>query len=237
MLKIADVSPSRREDLNETEPITGDVIVPGRVLLGVCYKERAADVLNVEGSEAVRDSLGFESIITEKDTLEIRDVKKFVAVDFARGRAFVDGAIRGPVTRVVDDEDGILPAIPAGDRSIFRNKDEVGGFARGNEKIRRAAIKNDTCWSRLGSRRRAIRRRNGDVASTINRNCCARAVVESGRAGIIVGNPPRAAARGASQSPGVFQTGIRRIWRRNRGQIRNEVRLFVMLRKCENGKQ
>src|SRR5436853_6263857 len=135
MLKIADVSPSRREDLNETEPITGDVIVPGRVLLGVCYKERAADVLNVEGSEAVRDSLGFESIITEKDTLEIcvvdfdarvakiRDVKKFVAVDFARGRAFVDGDIRGPVTRVGDDEDDILADVGTGTLASVRNND------------------------------------------------------------------------------------------------------------------
>src|SRR5438132_14223110 len=139
MLKIADVSPSRREDLNETEPITGDVIVPGRVLLGVCYKERAADVLNVEGSEAVRDSLGFESIITEKDTLEIcvvdfdarvakiRDVKIFVAVDFARGCAFVDGAIAVPVTGVVDVEDGILAAVPGGAGYVFRTNHEVGG--------------------------------------------------------------------------------------------------------------
>ena len=238
-----------REDFDEPETITGDVIVSSGVLLGIGYKECAADVLNIEGSEAVGDSFGFERLFSKAHALEVGvidfnsrgteicNVEKFVAVDFAGGCAFVDGAIRGAVIGVVNDEYGILSAIPAGDRSVFRGEDEVSGFAGSNQKVRRAAIENDACGSRLGSRRRTIRRRNGDVASAVNENGHARAVVESGGTGIVVGNPPRAAARGASQSPRVFQIGVWRVRGRNRGQIRNEVGLFVMLRRCENREQ
>jgi hypothetical protein len=116
--------------------------------------------LNVEGREAVRDSLGFEGVFIKTHALEIsvidfdfrgteiRDVEKFVAVDFAGGRTFVDGAVRGAVIGVVNDENGVLSAVPAGDGSIFRGKDEVSGLARSNQKIGRAAIENDACGSR-----------------------------------------------------------------------------------------
>src|SRR5205814_8643440 len=106
-------------------------------------------------------------------------------INLAGRCTFVDGSIRGTVIRVVDDEDGILSAVPAGDRSVFRGEDEVSRFAGSNEKIRRATIENDARGSRLGSRRRAIRRRNGEVTSAINGNGAAReSVVEGGRTGI-----------------------------------------------------
>src|SRR5882724_631424 len=252
MLKMADVPAGRREDFNEAETVTGDIIVPGGVLLGVGDEESATDVLNIERREAVGDFLGFERLFSKAHALEvgvidfnsrgteIGNVEKFVAVDFAGGCAFVDGAVRGAVIGVVNDEYGILSAIPAGDRSVFRGKDEVSGFAGSNQKVREAAIINDACGSRLGSRRRASRRRNSDDEGTTLsrwRIGIAVAIVQRGGTGIVVGNPPRAAARGASQSPRVFQIGVRRIWSGNRGQIRNEVRLFIMLRTCENGEQ
>src|SRR5467141_3350423 len=84
---------------------------------------------------------------------EIRYIEKFVAIDFARGCAFVDGAIRGAVIGVVDDGHGILPASPAGDRSIFGCKNEGSRFAGSNQKISGAAVEHDARWSREGSRR------------------------------------------------------------------------------------
>src|SRR6266566_5264939 len=189
MLEVADVPTTGREDFDEPETITGDVIVSSGVLLGIGYKECAADVLNIEWREAVGDFLGFERLFSKAHALEVGGI------------------------------------------------DEVREFAGRNQKIRGAAIENDACGSRLGSRRRTIRRRNGDVASAVNENGPARAVVESGGTGIVVGNPPGAAARGASQSPRVFQIGVWRVRGRNRGPIRNEVRLFVMLRRCENREQ
>ena len=216
---MADIPSGRRENLNETKTVTGDVIVPGGVLLGVGYKECAADVLNIERREAVWNFLGNESFFAQIHALEvgvidfdfrgaeIRDIKKFVAIDFAGGCAFVDGAIRGAVIGVIDDEDGVLSAVPAGDRSIFCGKDEVSGLAGSNQKIGRAAIEHDTCGSRLGSCRRAHRGRNGDVASAINGNGGARARVESGSAGIVVGDPPGAAAGERVSPQGFFRLG------------------------------
>src|SRR6266478_2959826 len=233
VLKVADVFAGGREDFNKAEAVTGHVIVPGGVLLGVSDKESAADILHVERSETARNAFGFKCVFIEAYALEdgvidfdlrgteIRDVEKFVAVDFAGGCAFVDGTIRGAVIGVIDDENGVLSAVPAGDRSIFRGKDEVGGFAGSNQKIRWTAIEHDTRGSRGGSCWRAIRGRNRDVASAINWNSSACAVVESGSAGIVVGDPPRAAAWRTSQSPRVFYLGVRGVGGGNRGQIRN----------------
>src|SRR5712691_1315091 len=188
MLKMADVPAGRREDFNEAETVTGDIIVPGGVLLGVGDEESATDVLNIERREAVGNFLGFERLFSKAHALEvgvidfnsrgteIGNVEKFVAVDFAGGCAFVDGAVRGAVIGVVNDEYGVLSAIPAGDRSVFRGKDEVSGFAGRNQKIRGAAIENDACGSRLGSRRRTIRRRNRHDQG----NNVACAIIESG---------------------------------------------------------
>src|SRR6266513_5028599 len=129
MLEVADVPAGWREEFNETEAVTGDVIVAGGVLLGVGDKQRATDILNVERRKAVRNLLGFKSIFTKIHSLkvgavdfdspgtEVRDVKKFVAIDFAGGCAFVDGAIRGTVIGIVDNEDSVLSAIPTGNRS------------------------------------------------------------------------------------------------------------------------
>src|SRR5205807_2614572 len=106
MLQMADVLPGGRKDFNEAQTVACHVIVSGRVLLGISDEESAADVLNIERREAVGDSFGFESVFIEMNALEtrvvnldscraeIRDVEKFVAVDFAGGCTFVDGAIR-----------------------------------------------------------------------------------------------------------------------------------------------
>jgi len=105
MLEVADVPAGGCEELDEAEAVTGNVIVAGGVLLRVSDEERAADILNVEGREAVRNFLGIEGIFTEihalergvinfdSRTTEVRDVKKFVAIDFSGGCAFVDGTV------------------------------------------------------------------------------------------------------------------------------------------------
>src|SRR5438552_18061036 len=105
MLEVADVPAGGCEELDEAEAVTGNVIVAGGVLLRVSDEERAADILNVEGREAVRNFLGTEGIFTEihalergvinfdSRTTEVRDVKKFVAIDFSGGCAFVDGTV------------------------------------------------------------------------------------------------------------------------------------------------
>src|SRR6266446_6131095 len=51
------------------------------------------------------------------------------------------------------------------------------------------------------------------------------------------GEPPGASARGTSQSPRVFQIGVGRVRGGNRSQIRNQVRLFVVLRLGYRGEQ
>jgi len=143
------VPAGRREDFDETETVAGNVIMPSGVLLGIGDEESAADVLNIERCEAAGKSLGFKGILTDVHAFEIgvidfdlrgteiRDIEKFVAINLAGRCAFVDSAIRGAVIGVVNDEYGILSAIPAGDRSVFRGKDEVSGFAGSNQKVRR----------------------------------------------------------------------------------------------------
>src|SRR5882724_2040478 len=106
MLKMADVPAGRREDFNEAQTVAGHVIVPGGVLLGVGDEQNSADILNVKWREAAGDAfsaavvtvvitiaVGIESIFAEVLALEIgainfdsrrteiRDVKKFVAVE------------------------------------------------------------------------------------------------------------------------------------------------------------
>src|SRR5882757_2108875 len=160
MLKTADVLSGGRIDFGETQTVARHIIVSGGVLLGIGDKERAADVLDVERSKTTRNFLGIEGIFAKVHTFkirvvdldfcgtEIRYIEKFVAIDFAGGCAFVDGTIRGTVIGIVDNQDGILSAVPAGDGSIFCGKDEAGGFAGSNQKIRGAAIENDACGSR-----------------------------------------------------------------------------------------
>src|SRR6267154_6807939 len=165
MLKTADVLSGGRIDFGETQTVARHIIVSGGVLLGIGDKERAADVLDVERSKTTRNFLGIEGIFAKVHTFkirvvdldfcgtEIRYIEKFVAIDFARGCAFVDGAIRGAVIGVVDDGHGILSASPAGDRSIFGCKNEGSRFAGSNQKISGAAVEHDARWSREGSRR------------------------------------------------------------------------------------
>src|SRR5467141_3492040 len=160
VLEVADVLALGREELDEAESSATHGIVTRGVLLGIGDEEGSADVLHVEGSESARNALGFEGVFIEAHALEsgvvdfdfggaeIRYVEKFVAVDFAGGCAFVDGTIRGAVIGIVNDEDGVLSAVPAGDRSIFCRENEVSGCAGSDQEIRGAAIENNTCGGR-----------------------------------------------------------------------------------------
>src|SRR5882724_3608088 len=143
MLEVPDVLAGSREDFNETETVAGHVVVAGSVLLRIGDEKRAADVLDIERREAARDALPtavvmavtliaiwIERVFTKLNALEshvvdfhfsgteIRDVEEAVSIDFTARHAFIDGAIRGTVIGIVNDEDGVLSAIPAGDRSI-----------------------------------------------------------------------------------------------------------------------
>jgi hypothetical protein len=166
VLQVADVLAAGSEEFDEAEAIATDGVVPRGVLLGVSDEERAADILNVKRSEPARNALGFEGIFIEMHSLkvgvvnfhlggtEIGDVEKFFAVYVGGRGAFIDGAIGFTVIGVVDDEHGILPAGPAGDRSIFRHENEVSGCsgsARNGQEIGWAAIEDDAGGSREGS--------------------------------------------------------------------------------------
>src|SRR6266446_2466775 len=162
---------------------------------------------------------------------KIRDVKKFLTVDFAGSGAFVDRAVGRTVIGVVDHEDGVLPTVPAGDGSILSRENKVGrcsGSARNGQEIGGAAIEDDACGGRLGSCWRALWRGNGDGASAVDRNDGTGAGVKGGGARIVVGDPKRAAARRAGEAPGILKIGVGN--RGHTGEVRYQVRLFVMLR-------
>jgi len=108
---MADMLAGRSKDFDEPETVTCDVIMPRGVLLGVSDEESAADVLNIERSEAARNSFGFERLFTKGYWLEIGvidfdaglaeigDVQEAVSVDLPARCAFIDGAIGPPPFR------------------------------------------------------------------------------------------------------------------------------------------
>src|SRR2546425_6227779 len=152
MLKMADMLASGSENFDEPKTVTSDVIMPRGVLLGISDEESAANVLNIERSEAVRNFFGFERLFTKGYRLEIGvidfdaglaeigDVQEAVSVDLPARCAFIDGAIGPALFGVVDFQDGVDgrrrrargevgAGIPAGDGTVFRDKDENGGLA------------------------------------------------------------------------------------------------------------
>src|SRR6266566_2421002 len=90
---------------NETEAIARDIILSCAILLGIGNEESPADILNVERRKAVRNSLGFKSIVAQTHTreirvvnldtgfAEIRDVQEAFAVDVCCRGTLVDRAI------------------------------------------------------------------------------------------------------------------------------------------------
>jgi len=62
VLEVADVLALGREELDEAESSATHGIVTRGVLLGIGDEEGSTDVLHVEGSEAARNALCFESI-------------------------------------------------------------------------------------------------------------------------------------------------------------------------------
>src|SRR5258708_30002738 len=136
--------------------------------------------LREDAREAMGDFLSFESIFTEVHGLEIcvvdfdfrrteiRDVEKFVSFDYAGSCALIDRAIRGAVVGIIDDAHGILPASPAGDRSIFCRENEDSGFAGSDQKIGVAAIEDHARRGRQRSRWGTVPRRNGYPATSVH---------------------------------------------------------------------
>src|SRR6266851_1042683 len=157
MFEVGEVSSGRCEDFDKAQTRAGDVIMPGGVLLRVSDEEGAADVLNVEGGKAARKSLVFEGIYAREHALEvgvidfdfggaeIRDVEKFLAVDFADGRAFVDRTVGTASVGIVDFQNsisGVDAGVPAGDGAILGDKDENGPLSRSEEKVGWTTIEN-----------------------------------------------------------------------------------------------
>src|SRR5207302_7794736 len=262
MLKVADVPAGRREDFNKTEAVAGNIIMPSGVLLGIGDEERATDVLNIKGSKVVRNIFGLESVFAKVDALEIGvihfhargaeicDVEEFLTLHLGRGHPLVDCAVVRAVVGIVHFEDGIGDAgrrvdarVPPRDGAVFRGKNEDGLLTWCQEEIRRAPVENEAGWSRLGARRETWRRNGNDERPTLV--FCwlwiPIAIVQSGRAGIVVGDPPRAAARVASQPPRSLKVGIKEDFGLVRvvrlGNVGNQILLPVMLRGRYSGEQ
>src|SRR2546426_8897236 len=178
MLKMADMLAGRSKDFDEPETVACDVIMPRGVLLGVSAEESAADVLNIERSEAVRNFFGFERLFTKGYRLEIGvidfdaglaeigDVQEAVSVDLPARCAFIDGAIGPALFGVVDFQDGVDgrrrrargevgAGIPAGDGTVFRDDDENGGpagrFALIADEIRGVVVRDPSPRDGLGT--------------------------------------------------------------------------------------
>ena len=117
--------------------------------------------------------------------------------------------------------------VPSGDRAILGYKDEDSPLAGSEKEIGGAAVEHDSC-----------RRSRGRLAGSVG-NCNherdnrSGAVVQSGSATGIVGNPP-GTTWGRNQSPGVLQVGIR--YGGPAGDIRHQVGGGVVLRKRQAGK-
>jgi len=181
-----------REELDEAESSAPDRVVTRRVLLGIGDEEGSADVLHVEGSEAARNALCFESIFIKVHAIEsgvvdfdfggaeIGDVEETLAVDVGGSHAFVDRAVRGAIVGVVYFENRIdgwrLSAhgnvgagVPTGNGAIFRSEDENGGQTGGGalvqEEISGAAIDDDPSGSGLRARRKAGRWNDDEISS------------------------------------------------------------------------
>src|SRR5437867_315974 len=267
MLKMADMLAGRSKDFDEPETVTCDVIMPRGVLLGVSDEESAADVLNIERSEAARNSFSFERLFTKGYWLEIGvidfdaglaeigDVQEAVSVDLPARCAFIDGAIGPALFGVVDFQDGVDgrrrrargevgAGIPAGDGTVFRDKDENGGLAGLcaliQDEIGGAAVKDHSRRSGLCTGGKTGRRDDDKVSRNAaglgeDVDGIAAAIEEAGGAGVVVADPPWASARGAGQPPRVRQ--IRVNDRRHPRNVGDEVRLFVMLRLRYGGEQ
>ncbi len=134
---------------------------------------------------------------------EIGDVEEFVAIEIGRGRTFVDGAVGGTVVVVIDGQDCGRAAVPSGDGAVFRGEDEGSGLAvgRGEDKSG-AAVEDRASGSGKCACGSVFRGRNGDDAIAVDGDDSARASVERGIAGAVVGNPP-GATRTAAESPRV----------------------------------
>src|SRR5213594_3458305 len=228
MLKMADMLAGRSKDFDEPETVTCDVIMPRGVLLGVSDEESAADVLNIERSEAARNSFGFERLFTKGYWVEIGDVQEAVSVDLPARCAFIDGAIGPALFGVVDFQDGVDgrrrrargevgAGIPAGDGTVFRDKDENGGLAGRcaliQDEIGGAAVKDHSRRSGLCTGGKTGRRDDDKVSRNAaglgeDVDGIAAAIEEAGGAGVVVADPPWASARGAGQPPRVLQIRV-----------------------------
>src|SRR5919108_1457805 len=216
VLKVANELARRSEEEHVSEPVAGNVIMPCGVLLCVSDEEGPPDVLNVERREAWKDVVIVEPLrakthlveicVVDLDAsfAEICDVQKTSAVDVGGGGAFVNGSVRRAILGIVYHEHGTGAAIPSGDGAVFRGKDESSGVAVGEDEVR-AAVKNRAGGSCGGAGRSVFGWRDGHdqrATSVFRWEWIPLAVVERGEAGIVVRDPPWAAAA-AAEAPGV----------------------------------
>jgi hypothetical protein len=230
-------------------------------VLDIEGREAGGNSLVVEGGFVERYALKIRVVDLDLGAAEIGDVEEFLALDFTGSHSLVDRAVRRALIRVVYFQNGVwrrrLAAgdkvygrIPAGDGAVFGGKDEDGRFTGGlaliEEEINSAAVVYDAG----GSRRRPSsgetwRRDNYEVAGAAvgfdeDVLRVSVAVVQSGRTGIVIGDPPRTAnrstwlhSRGAGESPGILQVGVG--LGGHPGSVGDEIRLGVLLREREVG--
>lgn len=238
--KALDEFPCGAEDIHKAVPWPGDIIMPVFILAGVGDVEVAANVGNAKGGvigwqrEVFKDIafvwLGNQMEVGVVDinavVVEVGGIEEVVPFDACQRQPFVDGG-----TGIGGGEDGIVAVYgwtPGSNRAVFGGEDEErrARFAvLRDDKIARP-IKDDA-GGRTGCRG-AIRPRDAYHQGRIGREGHARAVVEGGDVGAIVGNPE--GRRGASyDAPGIEQMGVNEFWRAagRVGEVGDEIGLHV----------
>ena len=223
-------------------------------VLDIEGREANGDAIVIEGFFAEIYPLEIGVVDFDAAGAEVGDVKEPFAIDFAGSHSLVDCTVRRALIRVVYFQNGVwrrrltagnkvYGGIPAGDGAVFGGKDKDGRFAGGRafieEEISRAAIEYNAGGSgwRAGSGE-SRGRDNDEVAGAAvgfdeDVDRVSVAVVQSGGTGIVISNPPRAASRGAGESPGIFQVGVG--VGGHAGYVGDEIRLGVVLREREVG--
>ncbi len=229
-----------REDVDEAVAGPCVVVVLAGALLGEGDVEVAADVVDPERGEAGGDRRVGEAVdeveVAVEDVdpaeAEARRVDELAARRRHEGEALVVGADVARAVgrgRAVDGDHCVRVVdvrVPAGDRPVLGREQEEGGAGDAvlrDHEVGRARVEGvERLPGRRPDRAAAGRRRRGNRDDARLR--VAGAVVERRHAGVVVGDPDRA-ARADRGAPRVLQVRIR-----VRGQprdVRDEVRLHV----------
>src|SRR6202022_3197627 len=139
----------------EGREATGNILVLEGTFVRTPARGTVGNVVLVRGVFTELHALEVCVVNFDGGVAEIGDVEESLALDFAGGHPFVDGAVRRAVIGVVDLQNSVrrrrtaagekvYGRIPAGDGSIFGGEDEDSGSASGvafiEEEISRAAI-------------------------------------------------------------------------------------------------